>query len=60
MITFDELVELSVFESKVLHRIYGSRRVGNGGTRRRRNDELYEFYVVIDIVQLAGSCGTDG
>ena len=42
---------LGVFERKILRKIYGPLRVGDGEYRRRFNDELYELYNDIDIVQ---------
>ena len=50
MTTSDEAA-LGVFERKILRKIYGPLRVGNGEYRRRWNDELYELYNDMDIVQ---------
>ncbi|WP_215796742.1 hypothetical protein, partial [Vibrio anguillarum] len=48
--TSDETA-LGVFERKVLRKIYGPLNIGNGEYRRRWNDELYDLYDDIDIVQ---------
>ncbi|XP_054089974.1 putative uncharacterized transposon-derived protein F52C9.6 isoform X1 [Zeugodacus cucurbitae] len=50
MSTSDETT-LGVFEWKILRKIYGPQNNGNGEYRRRWNDELYELYDDIDIVQ---------
>ncbi|XP_054085666.1 LINE-1 retrotransposable element ORF2 protein isoform X1 [Zeugodacus cucurbitae] len=50
MSTSDETT-LGVFERKILRKIYGPQNIGNGEYRRRWNDELYELYDDIDIVQ---------
>ncbi|XP_054086050.1 putative uncharacterized transposon-derived protein F52C9.6 isoform X2 [Zeugodacus cucurbitae] len=50
MTTSDETT-LGVFERKVLRKIYGPLNIGNGEYRRRWNDELYDLYDDIDIVQ---------
>ncbi|CAD6995124.1 unnamed protein product [Ceratitis capitata] len=57
---------LGVFKRKVLRKIYGLLRIGNGEYRTRWNDELYELCGNIDIVQrirkqrLASSCDPNG
>ncbi|XP_050339022.1 uncharacterized protein LOC126765340 isoform X2 [Bactrocera neohumeralis] len=50
MSTTDEST-LRVFERKVLRKIFGPLRVSHGEYRIRWNDELYEIYDDIDIVQ---------
>ena len=50
MTTSDESA-LEVFERKVLRKIYGHLCFGNGEYRIQWNDELYEIYGDIDIIQ---------
>ena len=43
-LTLREECKLRVFEKKILRRIFGSKRDGNGKRRRLLNEELHSLY----------------
>jgi hypothetical protein len=51
-LTLREKYRLSVFENRILRRIFWPRRDENGEWRKLHNEELYSSYHSLDIVRV--------
>jgi hypothetical protein len=51
-LTFREEHRLRVFENRVLRRIFGPKREGDGSWRKLHNDELHSLYSSPNIVRV--------
>ena len=54
-LTLREECRLSVFENRILRRIFGPKRDGNGEWKRLHNEELHSLYRSPDIVMVIKS-----